>query len=61
MNLPEEQKRVQHAVNVTLSGLRGDPWLIRRVLAGVEEEKTKGQLLAEDLLKRPKEKNCPRP
>ena len=50
MNLPEEQKRVQHAVNVTLSGLRGDPWLIRRVLAGVEEEKTKGKKLSASMI-----------
>ena len=38
MNLPEEQKRVQQAMNATLSGLREDPWLARRVLANVKEE-----------------------
>lgn len=38
MNLPEEQKKVQNAMNHTLSGLQSDPWLAQRVLANVKGE-----------------------
>ena len=39
MNLHEEQKKVQKAMNATLSGLREDPWLTQRVLANAKGEK----------------------
>ena len=38
MSLHEEQERVQTAMNATLSGLREDPWLARRVLANAKGE-----------------------
>ena len=33
MNLHEEQKKVQQAMNATLSGLKEDPWLTQRIIA----------------------------
>lgn len=39
MNLHEEQKKVQKAMNAALSGLREDPWLTQRVLANAKGEK----------------------
>lgn len=44
MNLHEEQKRVQQAMNATLSGLREDPWLAQRVFANVKGEKNMKKL-----------------
>ena len=38
MNLHEEQKKVQKAMNTTLSGLQEDPWLTQRVLANAKGE-----------------------
>ena len=38
MNLNEEQKKVQKAMNTTLSGLKEDPWLTQRVLANAKGE-----------------------
>ena len=38
MNLREEQKIVQKAMNTTLSGLQEDPWLTQRVLANAKGE-----------------------
>ena len=38
MNLNEEQKKVQNAMNHTLSGLQEDPWLTQRVLANAKGE-----------------------
>ena len=40
MTLHEEQERVQKAVSNSLSFVREDPWLARRVLANVKGEKT---------------------
>ena len=37
-NLPEEQKKVQNAINHSLSGLQEDPWLAQRVLARAKGE-----------------------
>ena len=37
-NLPNEQKKVQNAMNHSLSGLQGDPWLAQRVLAHAKGE-----------------------
>ena len=45
MNLRDEQKKVQQAMNASLSGLQEDPWLTRRILAetkGEEPMKKKG-------------------
>lgn len=39
MNLHEEQKKVQKAMNAALSGLREDPWLTQRILANAKGEK----------------------
>ena len=42
MNLRDEQKKVQQAMNASLSGLQEDPWLTGRVLATAKgEEKVK--------------------
>ena len=42
MNLRDEQKKVQQAMNAALSGLQEDPWLTGRVLANAKgEEKVK--------------------
>jgi hypothetical protein len=38
MNLHEEQKRVQEAVNNSLAHVQEDPWLAGRVLAGMKGE-----------------------
>ena len=40
MNLHEEQKIVQKAMNAALSGLQEDPWLVQRVLAAEKGERT---------------------
>ena len=38
MTLHEEQKKVQKAMESTLSGLQEDPWLTQRVLANAKGE-----------------------
>ena len=38
MTLHEEQKKVQKAMESTLSGLQEDPWLTQRVLANTKGE-----------------------
>lgn len=43
MNLNDEQKKVQNAMNHTLSGLQADPWLAQRVLANVKGEEPMGK------------------
>lgn len=40
MKLPEEQKKVQNAINHSLSGLQADPWLAQRVFAQAKGEET---------------------
>lgn len=43
MNLNDEQKKVQNAMNHTLSGLQEDPWLAQRVLANAKGEEPMGK------------------
>ena len=43
MNLQSEQKKVQQAMNASLSGLQADPWLAQRVLANAKGEETMGK------------------
>ena len=51
MNLYEEQKKVQKAMNTTLSGLQEDPWLTQRVLANAKgEEPVKKKLSVSAIL-----------
>ena len=38
MNDHKQGELVRHAVDMSLSGLRGDPWLAQRVLANVRGE-----------------------
>ena len=43
MNLRDEQKKVQQAMNASLSGLQEDPWLTGRVLAKARGEEKVGK------------------
>ena len=46
MNLHEEQKKVQQAMNAALSGLKEDPWLTQRIIANAKEEKPMAKKLS---------------
>lgn len=46
MNLHEEQKKVQQAMNAALSGLKEDPWLTQRIIANAKGEKPMAKKLS---------------